>query len=335
MFCQILLDGIIKATDDAPMAQRTELGWILSGAVQEQNEIQTNIVTSMVTQAEKEMPNFWELGEVKHIKKHLSSEEKFCETYYEQNHRRNSDGKYIVKIPFNEQYAVGNSKHIAGATFRQIERKFARNPEFKEHYAKFINEYINMGHMSKVNRGEFSNIAPVYLPHHAVIKSDSTTTKLRVVFDASRKTANGKSLNDNMLLGPKLQEDITSIIMRWRKHHFVFKADIEKMYRQIWIDKTQTDLQRILWRENPNNPLEEYRLLTVTYGTSSAPYLAIKTLQQLALDERDSFPEATEILKNDFYVDDLLSGANSVEEARHMQKEITNLLKKGGFHLRK
>lgn len=252
VFSQILLDGIIKATEHAPMAQRTELGWILSGTVQEQNEIQTNIITSMVTQADKEMQNFWELGEVKHIKKHLSSEEKFCENHYEQNHRRNSYGKYIVKIQFNEQYAVGNSKHIAEATFRQIERKFAKNPEFKEQYAKFINEYISMGHMSKVYRGEHFNIAPVYLPHHAVIKSDSTTTKLRVVFDASRKTSNGKSLNDNMLIGPKLQDDITAIIMRWRKHHFVFKADIEKMYRQIWIDKNQTDQQRILWREDPN-----------------------------------------------------------------------------------
>lgn len=76
-----------------------------------------------------------------------------------------------------------------------------------------------------------------YIPHHAVFKESSTTTKLRVVFDASRRTSNGRSLNEQLYVGPRLQDDLTAIIMRWRKHAVAFTADVEKMYRQIKIDE--------------------------------------------------------------------------------------------------
>lgn len=72
------------------------------------------------------------------------------------------------------------------------------------------------------------------------------------------------------------------------------------MYRQIRIHDNQTHLQRILWRDDPNGPINEYELTTVTYGTANVPYFAIRTLKQLAIDCESESPIASDILKKDF-----------------------------------
>ena len=74
-----------------------------------------------------------------------------------------------------------------------------------------------------------------YLPHYAVFKESSNTTKLRVVFDASTKSTNGYSLNDNLLVGAIIQDDLFNLLLRFRTHTHVIIADIEKMYRQFLI----------------------------------------------------------------------------------------------------
>ncbi|UYV75119.1 hypothetical protein LAZ67_12002543 [Cordylochernes scorpioides] len=134
---------------------------------------------------------------------------------------------------------------------------------------------------------------------------------------------------------PKLQQDIFNILIRFRTRPKAFSVDIEKMYRQVRIDSRDCDFQRILWRKNPSEPLLDYRLLTVTYGLSCAPYLAMRTLHQLARDKVSTFPVASKIVQTDFYVDDLLSGADTIEEATCHIREVNNLLSSAGFSLRK
>ncbi|UYV67057.1 hypothetical protein LAZ67_4003776 [Cordylochernes scorpioides] len=102
----------------------------------------------------------------------------------------------------------------------------------------------------------------------------------------------------------------------------------------FFIDK-DSDYQRILWRPSPEEPVVDYRLLTVTYGTTSAPFLAMRTLQQLAEDEGQNYPEASRVTLNDFYVDDLLTGAQTIAETKELIDQLKDLMKKGGFHLRK
>ncbi|XP_061729288.1 uncharacterized protein LOC133534210, partial [Cydia pomonella] len=107
------------------------------------------------------------------------------------------------------------------------------------------------------------------------------------------------------------------------------------MYRQIEVDEADTNYQSIVWRTDTKKPIEDYKLLTVTFGTSCAPYLAIKTLRQVAIDEGQEYPEAQRIILEDFYMDDVLSGHETEEQAKRNQKEITAILKKGGFELQK
>jgi hypothetical protein len=107
------------------------------------------------------------------------------------------------------------------------------------------------------------------------------------------------------------------------------------MYRQIVVHPQDRDLQRILWRYSSEKPIQEYRLTTVTYGTSSAPFLATRCLKKLADDNDQHYPKAAQVLSNDFYVDDLLSGTSTIEEALNVQKELSALLQSVGLTLRK
>uniref|UniRef100_V5GP91 Uncharacterized protein n=1 Tax=Anoplophora glabripennis TaxID=217634 RepID=V5GP91_ANOGL len=101
------------------------------------------------------------------------------------------------------------------------------------------------------------------------------------------------------------------------------------------LQRNQRDLQRILWRFASDQPIEHYRMNTVTYGTASAAYLAVRCLQQLGLENTVRFPEASKIISSDFYMDDLLSGCGTIEEAKKLKHEISQMLESGGFVLRK
>lgn len=175
----------------------------------------------------------------------------------------------------------------------------------------------------------------VYIPYHEVIRESSTTTRLRVVFNASSVTSNGTSLNDHLLLGLKLQTEITSVILCWRQCKYVYAADIAKMYRQIRLDPRDIDYQRILWKPPTLDHITEYQLLTVTYGMACVPFLALRVSKQLSNDEGHRFPLAVPILRDNIYVDDVLFGADDPITLKQTRDQLISLLKCSGFELRK
>lgn len=126
------------------------------------------------------------------------------------------------------------------------------------------------------------------------------TTHVRVVVNASSNTNNETSLNDHLLTGPKFQTDISTdiltVILRWRQCHYVLSADIEKMYRQILIDR-DVDFQRILWISDETNAIQDFQLCI--YGTASTPFLALRVIRQLIQDESNL---AAPILRENIYV---------------------------------
>ncbi|XP_068994231.1 uncharacterized protein [Neodiprion pinetum] len=128
-------------------------------------------------------------------------------------------------------------------------------------YTAFSDEYLALGHMTEVRDAENQNEKFCHcIPHHAVLKELSATTKLRVVFDASCKTSMNTSLNDILRFSPTIQQDLFSIVARSRNHQYVITVDITKMYRQIDLQQDQRNLQRILWQSDPQDPIKEYKL---------------------------------------------------------------------------
>ncbi|XP_015377245.1 PREDICTED: uncharacterized protein LOC107171509 [Diuraphis noxia] len=198
-----------------------------------------------------------------------------------------------------------------------------------------MNEYIALGHMKEVVNESSVPKTTFYLPHHAVIKTSSLTTKVRIVFDASAKSSSGLSLNNVLKCGPTVQEDVFKILARFRKHQYVLTADVEKMFRQIQIANEDRDLQRILWRPSPNEALRTYQLTTVTYGTTPASFLATQCLVSLGEEKKQQQPAAANAILRDFYMDDLMTGADSEEECYKLQREINDIFNSAKLPLRK
>ncbi|GFS72039.1 DUF1758 domain-containing protein [Trichonephila clavipes] len=231
--------------------------------------------------------NFWELDSVP-CAKPLTSLEEACEDHFVKTHSRNENGRYTVKLPFHTPPTrLGNSKQNAIRRLISVERHLISNPDKYKLYRNFMKEYLDLKHMEPVPDSEINNIKSLYLPHHGVVRDISCTTKLRVVFDASSKTSSGLSLNDLLMVGPRVQPELFPILIQFRIFSVAICADVEKMFRQIKVHEEDVDWQRILWRDSPTEPIREYRLTTVTYGTSSAPFLSTRTLRQLAIDEQE------------------------------------------------
>lgn len=336
VFSSILLEGVRKGCIGSPVAQETYLGWILSGKtlIQQQKTNSKSILTfhqriNLDTQVKK----FWEMEEVP-SDRIFTQEEEECERHFVETHRRDESGRFVVGLPFkSNRKPIGKSKYQAKQRFLQLLNKFNKNSSFKDQYSSVINEYIDLGHMVKTSSS--LSVESYYLPHHAVIKESSTTTKMRIVFDASAKASSGESLNDQLLVGPTIQQDLASILLRWRTHRVILSADITKMYRQIFLRDEDKRFHKMLWQNPKCNRIEEYELQTVTFGTASAAFLAIRSLHQLAKYESKNYPKAADIVLSDFYVDDLLTGCDTTEEAIELQHQMSILLQSGGFQLRK
>lgn len=162
-----------------------------------------------------------------------------CEVIFKKTTSRDPSGRFIVKIPLKLNFNLLGE--IAMKRFLSLEAKLQKQPHIKQMYISFVRVYEQLGHMHQVNHS--SESIQGFLPHQHVIRESSTTTKLRVVFDGSSKSCSGYSLNDLQYLGPTIQADLFAVLIRFREHRFVITADIERMYRQIIIDKSDRHLQ--------------------------------------------------------------------------------------------
>lgn len=323
-----------RKLDDKLIMQKTKLGWVVGGPMAAPAPQHIKCYLSSVTKLEKQLTKFWDIEELSNIKS-LSSEEEACEAHFIKNTSRENSGRFIVKLPLKQDSAIlGESKNQAEKRLISLERRFRHNEALRKEYSAFLKEYEELGHMQKVTDNGVQACS-YYMPHHCVTRADSETTKLRVVFDASASTTNGLSLNDLQMTGPVIQSDLLSILLRFRKHTYVISADIAKMYRQVLLIPEQRPLQRILWRERPEQQIETFELSTVTYGTTAASFLVIRCLEQLASECEEDKPQIAKIIRRDFYVDDLLSGGEDIEEIISTAKEINKVLAGGCFELRK
>lgn len=324
----------VSLGDGLPLMKETELGWVVMGKYTRPRK-SSNLVCSITTEEIKFQmmaPTLWELED--NDKTKLTVEEEMAELHFKNTTFRNSDGKFVVSLPKYSDMSLGQSFSIASQRFKYLEKRFAKDSNLFVDYKKFLDEYISMGHMKEIS---FENISKIhcFLPHHPVLKESSTTTKLRVVFDASSKTNNNVSLNDLLLKGPIIQDNLFSILLKFRLHPFAICADIEKMYRQILVNENDQDLQVIIWRNSPSESFKFYKLQTVTYGTTSAPFLATRCLKELADQNSEKYPKASTVIGNSFYVDDLVTGFDCLEEAKQVQSDIITIMESAGFHLRK
>ena len=331
---EILFESEIK---DHGLALRDSLfGWVVSGPAEIEGEIAMAHVSAVTLNASIDLSigKFWELESVIE-KKHLTKEEQQCDEHVNSTTIRKDDGRFVVEMPFKSgNFRLVQSKGLAMRRFLNLELKLLRDPALHKKYSLFIKEFIDLGHLERVPAKELDNPDHFYLPHHCVTNESSTSTKLGVVFDASAKTTSGLSRNDCLMVGPKIQEDLFNILIPFRFFKKAMSADVAKKYRQVELDTKDKDYLRIPWRFDSDAPIETHRMTRVTYGVASSSYHSVRSLVEYA-KFGDTPPEVSTALRRDFYVDDILTGADSVETARKLQIRLIATLKKAQLDLQK
>lgn len=316
-----------------PVAMNSIFGYVISGQTVLDKSADNASFCAFSMNLDQVIQSFWEVENIPSDRP-KNPDDVMAEELFAKEHSRDDTGKFTVKYPFGPSCELGESRLQAERRLNNLESKLERDSELKTEYHKFMQEYQDLGHMTRV--GEIQDVDSKYIiPHFCILKPSSTTTKLRVVFDASSKTSNSESLNSIVLPGPKLQADLNQILINFRLFQVCLTSDICKMYRMIELEGSQRPYQHILWRSSPDQPIQVFELNTVTYGVASSPYLAIKVLHTLAEDEMMRFPRAAEVLKKAFFMDDFLWSVDTIEEAVSLQEELIALLNSGGFMLRK
>ena len=321
-----VLDGRKTQLQKDLFAYPSLLGVIIAGRTTPTTRFSTYVgIDALRRQVQK----FWEVDSLQNGTHH-SIEERATEQHFVQYVKRRDDGHYEVALPFKPNlHLLGNTAARAKAFFLASEKKLIQHPEKYQHYKDFMQEMLTLGHMKLCTDPGY------FMTHHIIKRPSSTTTQHRVVFNASFKSNSGLSLNDTLMVGPTIQDDIICHLLRWREHKVATTADLEKMYRMVYVRSEDQHYQQIWWRDDLTKPLLSYALTTVTYGTASAPFQATRCLKQLAEDEHLNYSDIVWALTKLFYMDDCSASFNNSCIALKFKQRTTEVLSRGGFNCRK
>ena len=338
-----IIEGEVKKGEHSgePTAVNSKLGWILCGSIEDQQQNRTTAMFAAIDVEETttSLKCFWDLesiGIVEEKAQIKSIEEIDAITQF--NEGLSFDGtRYKTSIPWKRDHLeLTDNYHQAVQRLKGIENSLKRNEIKQQEYSKAITQYINEGFAEEVEPHNVhkSENKIRYLPHHAVYRRDKSSTKTRIVFDASAKLGQEPSLNDCILQGPALQPNLVSVLIRFRNHPVALMTDIKKMFLQIELAEKDRDVHRYLWREmKTSEEPRVYRMQRVTFGVNCSPFLAISTVQSHAKRYQEQFPAAAKEVLENMYVDDCLTGAENINEAIELQSSLSSLMRAGGFQL--
>ena len=246
--------------------------------------------------------------------------------------------RYSVGMPFNSRVErLKQNKELAYARLHQLIKKFVQDKSFAVEYGAVIREYIDK-YAEEVSDPEAPTEGPVcYLPHRAVVRSESNTTKLRIVFDGSAKCGRDEvCLNDCLMQGPNLVQNIAACLINFRTKRYACSADLEKAFLQILIKSSHRDVLRFLFPSDPLNPLspiKTYRFKVVIFGANCSPFhLAAVIIKHMSIYVADQHMRDT--LMRGLYVDNLFQCRNTPQELVNLFYECRNLFNEAGMNLR-
>ncbi|KAJ0177932.1 hypothetical protein K1T71_006805 [Dendrolimus kikuchii] len=329
----------------------TQFGCVLAGSLAKDpfsNIGSTYQVTSLFCQTcenslNDTLSSFWKTESIPETFPEKLPEHEECEKLFSKTVQLNSKtNRFQVALPLKLALpfinkSLGHSFDLALKRFKNLENRFLRDHNLYKLYKEFIEEYIQQGHATIIDISQYDlyNDPVYFLPHHPVLRLDKKTTKCRVVFDGSMKTSTKVSLNDMLMNGPVVQNELLDILLLFRVDEYIFIADIKSMFRMILLDPKYKSLQNILWRDSPKNNIQCLQLNTVTYGLKSSSYLATRCLKELADKYKEEFPLAAFIIENSMYVDDALVSQKTSELLTEAKRQLCSLLNRGGFQLHK
>ncbi len=247
------------------------------------------------------------------------------------------DGRYVLptlwkkgepKISNNYSYALGRLRSL-------LKSPGFNKPEVQAQYQQQFKDWQEEGAIEEVQSDNPQQDAAVYLPHFPVVRMDKTSTQVRIVMDAAARATKGKSLNDCLNKGPKLVNELITVLMRFRVFNITIAADIKKMFHQIILKEEDRDYHRFLWQDEESGEVRVFRWRVHPFGSAASPCIAIFTIKEHARKWRHMYPQAAATVIHSTLVDDNLDSVNSPEEAIELGRQLIELFRKASMRLGK
>ena len=304
-------------------AWRSEIGWILSGpnALGRHSEPDVNVSFVYTHPVER----LWEQDDPAVSEPHLPS----FPLIKKKEH-------YEIGLLWKGSERPGDNKKQAMAALKSSLKRLETKPDAKSQYeGVLINEYAEL---EAIEQDPDPDSRGYYLPHHAVIREEATTTKVRVVLNASARASGQKSLNDVLLPGPSLLPDLVGLLMRFREASIAFQADVKKAFFMVGVQEEDRPFLRFLW-PNREGVMVTWRLTRLPFGVNCSPFLLSAVishhLKSLQLDASESDMAFLVLLQRSMYVDDCISSLDEPPEAAEFKEISCKALAKAGMELRK
>ncbi|XP_065063348.1 uncharacterized protein LOC135689914 [Rhopilema esculentum] len=345
-----LQDGrIIRGEPGEPVAIHTKIGWVVSGPIKGKltdlaescssnlvvngNGITVNLMHQNKEQElEQDIKKLWDL-ETLGIKRQDKVHEEFLDNIEFKGDR------YSVCLPWKMGHKPLSTNYTLSLNRLKGQlKKLKEKPAIMETYDGIIKQQERDRIIEEVTSLEPSEKLS-YLPHHAVVRNDAETTKVRIVYDASAKDRkSGTSLNECLHVGPPLNPLLFDIMIRFRENKIAITSDIEKAFLNIEVDKKDRDCLRFLWVDSscdsePN--IKVYRFNRVVFGVNSSPFLLNAVVRHHLSTYETADPEFSAKLSRSFYVDDLVLGCYDVESGKELYNKAKKRMLEAGFNLRK
>ena len=333
-YWDLMKQGEIRLSG-GPVAQETALGWVISGKVSAPGGASgTGGATSLLCLGdihEQSLRRLWSLEGIG-VREPEEGDSEVLARFDASVVR--ADGRYEVALPWKADGAdkLQENRSTAEARLSGLSRRLARDPELGAAYSEALQEMEQAGVVEEVPSHELDGPHPrFYLPHRPVVKESSVSTRVRPVFDASAPGPNGVSLNDCLEVGPCLIPSLVDVLLRFRRWRVAVTADISKAFLQVGLRKEDRDVHRFLWLHEGRKRVMRFR--GVTFGVSSSPFLLNATIRH----HLAAYPPSRAIteMSDNFYVDDLLSGADSEQEASSLLSEAQAVMSDAGMTLTK
>ena len=322
-----------------PCGIRTKLGWIVRGVIGGGRRLRTGRANLLVGQQDQQLDadfkrfcNAEDFGTMPETVQIAPEDQKAVELV-ETGLKRLAVG-YEAALPWRDgEPSLVNNRPQAEFRLRSLMKRFTQDPVLEDHYRVAMKKYFESGYVSKVQETQLFSNDQYLLCHHGVYKKHGDPTKLRIVFDSAAKFK-GKCLNDALFSGPPLQNQLPSVLIKFREGAVAFTADIEAMFSRIRLRPEDARYHRFLWMEKGSADVSTYQIDRLTFGDRCSPFVAIKTVQRVANDFGEGKPEAVEALKSKLYMDDYLDSSKEVDEGIRRAKEVQWILRQGDFHLK-
>ncbi|GFV05934.1 integrase catalytic domain-containing protein [Trichonephila clavipes] len=290
----------IKRLDSSLVAVETRLGWSLQGRCDERSDCTSvHLVHSEDESISTELRRFWEIERLGILDKGSMT-------------LGNGDEEILSEFDKSVNFVDGRYR-----------------------YKDVIDDYVREGIVERTSCDSLLDSQGFYLPHHAVIRSDKTTSHIRIVFDGSAHEDGQSSLNQSLYTGPNLHPNILELLLCFRKSPVAFTADVKSAFLQIELDFRDRDFTRFFWTDNLNNEPYVLNFTRVLFGLRPSPYLLAATLKHHFKKYKEQYPHTFEMLNSSIYVDDLICGQNDAPDALRTTLECLQIFSDAGMLLRK